>query len=154
MTDGFDALNSDRPIPDSIYALLGYDNDSQHLGNDLRLLGYDLIIVNFPLYPIGPFPSYVPILPPVYYSRDGGADLMERNALTMEKLIMDINTEVANNTAPGTTPEKLVIVGPSMGGQITRYALKDMENKGVNHNTRLWIAFDSPNHGANIPVGL
>jgi len=46
-----------------------------------------------------------------------------------------------------------------MGGQITRYALTYMEknpsnltNNGI-HNTRLWISFDSPHQGANMPLG-
>lgn len=40
-----------------------------------------------------------------------------------------------------------------MGGLISRYALKWMENNNQNHNTRLWISFDSPHKGANIPIG-
>jgi hypothetical protein len=48
-----------------------------------------------------------------------------------------------------------------MGGLISRYALAYMEKKlaetGLekwNHNTRLWISFDSPHQGANIPIGV
>lgn len=68
----------------------------------------------------------------------------------MVTLIESINTEVAGNGSR----EKNVVVGPSMGGLITRYALKWMENNsGHNHNTRLWISFDAPHKGANIPIG-
>lgn len=56
--------------------------------------------------------------------------------------------------------EQLVIAGPSMGGQITRYALAYMEKKYAEtnnvqwlHHTRLWISIDSPHLGANIPYG-
>lgn len=55
--------------------------------------------------------------------------------------------------------EELGIIGPSMGGQVTRYALAYMEEKhaqgvpDMDHNTRVWISFDSPHHGANIPLG-
>jgi hypothetical protein len=29
-----------------------------------------------------------------------------------------------------------------------------MEQNSVNHNCKLWVSFDSPHHGANIPIGL
>ena len=38
--------------------------------------------------------------------------------------------------------------------QITRYALRDMEKRGVTHNCRLWVGFDSPHEGAYVPLGL
>src|SRR5690606_656623 len=57
--------------------------------------------------------------------------------------------------------EELVIVGPSMGGQISRYALAYMEKKYAatqdaewQHNCRLWISVDSPHLGANVPIGV
>tara|TARA_R110001583_G_scaffold75790_1_gene208216 strand:- start:809 stop:1510 length:702 start_codon:yes stop_codon:yes gene_type:complete len=50
--------------------------------------------------------------------------------------------------------EKLTIVGPSMGEQISRYALAYMEKNNIDHNTRLWISIDSPHLGANIPIGI
>lgn len=50
-----------------------------------------------------------------------------------------------------------IVIGFSMGGQIARYALKKMEyehmeNNGPHHHTRLYIPFDSPHLGANIPM--
>lgn len=42
--------------------------------------------------------------------------------------------------------------GPSMGGLISRYALAYMEKNNLNHNTKLWVSFDSPHLGANIPI--
>ncbi len=50
--------------------------------------------------------------------------------------------------------EEMVVVGPSMGGLITRYALKTMENRGIPHYVRQWISFDSPHEGANVPLAL
>ncbi|TRX21637.1 T9SS type A sorting domain-containing protein [Flavobacterium franklandianum] len=45
-----------------------------------------------------------------------------------------------------------------MGGVIARYALADMEQNmqqtGVDHQTRLFISHDAPQQGANIPVSL
>jgi len=54
---------------------------------------------------------------------------------------------------PGTEP---VIIGPSMGGLVTRLAL---QQAGANFaasgiKARLFIAFDSPNRGAEIPMSL
>ena len=47
-----------------------------------------------------------------------------------------------------------MIVGPSMGGQMSRYALAYMEKHNIPHNTRLWVSIDSPHLGANIPIGI
>lgn len=77
--------------------------------------------------------------------------------MELVKLIQDVNTELARNGSA----EQLLVVGPSMGGLISRYALtymekKQRENPGVaawNLRTKLWISFDAPHLGANIPVG-
>lgn len=136
--DGFDPQNIQRETPDDIWELLSYSN--KHLGDSLRLKGYDVIVLNFP--------NYNTLETGVI--RDGGADYIERNAMVLIKLIQQVNDSLQHNGSS----EKLVIIGPSMGGQISRYALKYMENNSMNHNTRLFVAFDSPNLGANIPIGL
>ena len=41
-----------------------------------------------------------------------------------------------------------------MGGLIARYALKDMENKGLNHQTRMYVSHDTPQLGANTPLSV
>lgn len=48
----------------------------------------------------------------------------------------------------------LTIIGPSMGGVISRIALAQMETDGEDHQTSLFVSFDSPHYGANIPLGL
>jgi hypothetical protein len=50
-----------------------------------------------------------------------------------------------------------ILIGYSMGGQIARYALKLKEHSHMNgdrthHHTRLYIPYDSPHLGANIPM--
>lgn len=51
-----------------------------------------------------------------------------------------------------------IVMGYSMGGQLARYALKKIEKshmddvRNPHHHTRLYIPFDSPHHGANIPM--
>ena len=65
-----------------------------------------------------------------------------------------------NSIKQGNEPN--VVIGPSMGGLITRYALAYMEqqlantgdNAKWNHETRLWVSFDAPHQGANIPFGV
>src|SRR4030095_5111747 len=99
---------------------------------------YDIVILNFPTY-INEFGNTV----------DGGADYIERNAFVLIKLIKKLNQELKENDRS----EQLVIVGPSMGGIISRYALAYMEKNNMPHRTRLWISFDAPHNGANVPIG-
>jgi hypothetical protein len=172
--DGFDPLDKARNYH-ILYndKLLSESNgDKTLLGERLRTLGYDVIILNFPV--LGSkaankgtgidIPSVVKkavgtLLVDVNLDgRDGGADFIERNAMILIALIQKVNAALAANSSTN----KLVIVGPSMGGQISRYALAYMEkqiqttptNTAMNHNTRLWISFDSPHWGANIPLSL
>jgi len=63
------------------------------------------------------------------------------------ELINFINSEKVGS-------EELVIIGPSMGGLISRYGLAYMEENSIPHETRLYISFDSPHLGANIPIGF
>lgn len=78
-----------------------------------------------------------------------GADCIQRNAFVMVSLIEEVNNRLNMN---GYHP-KLTIIGPSMGGLITRYALNYMEQNRLDHNTGLYVSFDSPHLGANIPLG-
>jgi hypothetical protein len=125
---------------------------------ELRELGYDVIIVNLPVYAydaggtLVTLPSNSPNSNWPYYLGKvivGGSDYVERNAFTLITLISEIN----NRLAAQGSQEKLVIIGPSMGGQISRYALKWMEDNGQNHNCRLWVSFDSNHEGAVVPMG-
>ncbi|HPF10888.1 MAG TPA: hypothetical protein PKW08_02160 [Flavobacteriaceae bacterium] len=149
--DGFDPgdkrkiQDSDSPLPPnkhrSIEEMMSYQDANGGTINlipILRNLGYDVVIVNqVDRWDNG-------------YHIDGGADYIERNALTHVALYNRLNTILTQNGCN----EQLVIVGPSMGGQISRYALAYMEKEGIPHNTRLWISIDSPHLGANIPMGI
>jgi hypothetical protein len=48
----------------------------------------------------------------------------------------------------------LALVGASMGGLCSRYALAYMESHAIPHRVRTWISFDAPHGGADIPLGL
>jgi hypothetical protein len=137
IVDGFDPTD-DRKEKDIYGIYLQYSaNAGDNFGAQMRNLGYDIIILNFPTLIGSGDPRYQ------------GGDFIQRNAFLLVTLIEKINQELATN---GST-EKIVVIGPSMGGLVSRYALKWMENNGKNHNTRLWISFDAPHKGANIPIG-
>lgn len=152
--DGFDP-GDDRKIDNLVFTI---NRGGQEPNMDkFKNAGYDVVILNFPNYKIGTKTEriynptterYTNITTDVY--RDGGADYIERNANVLKALISKLNTELITNGSA----EKLKIIGPSMGGLISRVALTQMEQANQNHNTDLWVSFDSPHLGANIPIGL
>ncbi|WP_395044612.1 esterase/lipase family protein, partial [Flavobacterium sp.] len=134
LLDGFDP--GDTRNTSIIYNLLNY-GVGQNLANDLRAQGFDIIILNFPTYTR---PNTTTVI-------DGGVDYIQRNAMILVELINQINA-----LKVGT--EKNVVIGPSMGGLISRYALRYMEMNNLSHDTRLYISFDAPHLGANVPIGF
>lgn len=165
LVDGFDPSDS-RDIT-GLYDSFNYkdaSNITQNLGDRIRNEeDFDLVLLNFPRYlrlsnnsllninqvsdtngdgiiDINDYPSGSILI-------DGGADFIERNAMTLVALI-----ELINSQKVGT--QENVIIGPSMGGLISRFALTYMEQNSLPHETRLWVSFDSPHYGANVPVAL
>ena len=136
LIDGFDP-NDSRNIP-AVYALLNYGNSGMNLGDLIRDEGYDLVVLNFE----AAYPS-----PTDGTMLMGGADYIQRNALTLVELITTINSMKVG-------AEQNVVIGPSMGGLISRYALSYMEQNALDHDTRLNISFDAPHRGANVPIGM
>lgn len=138
IVDGFDPQN-DRHIEEngvdktSLWSMLSYDN-GKHIGDTLiTKYGYDLVFLDY---------------------QDGG-DYIERNAMVCVEAIRLINSLLQESGSL----EQIIIIGPSMGGQVTHYALSYIEkniNENTNygkHNCRLWVSFDSPQQGANISIG-
>ncbi|WCO01114.1 T9SS type A sorting domain-containing protein [Psychroserpens ponticola] len=126
------------------------NNENANILTKLRTLGYDVILVNQPTYETTNLDNNQQV------TIDGGAYYIESNALALVALIKKIKLKLAEVNSD----EEIAIVGPSMGGQISRYALSYMEKKYAdtndedwNHNTGLWVSVDSPHLGANIPVG-
>lgn len=134
LVDGFDP--GDTRNTTTIYDLLNYGT-TQNFADDLRNQGFDIVVLNFPTYTI---PGTTIVI-------DGGADYIQRNAFILVALLNQINAQKV-----GT--EKNVVIGPSMGGLISRYALRYMEMNNLEHDTRLYISFDSPHQGANVPIGF
>lgn len=83
----------------------------------------------------------------IYLDFKNGADYIQRNAMVLVKLIQEINNKKCSR-------EDIVICGASMGGQVMRYALLYMQKNALKSCVRNSIYFDSPNKGANIPLGL
>jgi hypothetical protein len=91
----------------------------------MRAEGYDVVSLNF----------------------TDATDFIQRNSFVLVELIQQINAAID----PGTD---IAMVGASMGGLVGRSALAYMETNALDHNTRTFISFDSPQNGANIPLGL
>jgi hypothetical protein len=126
MIEGFDPKNSYNPR-EALQALditINFDYPNQTLNQALQDNGYDLIFVNFA----------------------NATDDIIKNSWLLENLIAWVN---ANRV--GT--QKNVVMGISMGGLISTYALRDMELRGVNTGTRLHCTVDSPHNGAVVPLG-
>ncbi|MCW9038655.1 T9SS type A sorting domain-containing protein [Altibacter sp.] len=129
--DGFDPGDS-RDIT-GLYNSLNFDG--QNLADIVRNEGFDIVVLNAPAYTTDG------------KAIDGGADYIQRNAMVLIALIDLLNDQKVGD-------EELVILGPSMGGLIARYALSYMEQNSLDAETRLYISFDSPHRGANIPISL
>ena len=83
----------------------------------------------------------------IYVDWGIGTDYIQNNAELLKKAIRWVNqNKIGTN--------KNIVMGQSMGGLIARYALKDMEDNGENHDTKLFISHDSPHLGANTPVSM
>ncbi|WHF50803.1 T9SS type A sorting domain-containing protein [Chryseobacterium gotjawalense] len=125
----------------SLSKLMEYSEGS--LIDKLNEKNFDVILVNLPYYnKIQNNPNSEVIC--------AGADDIVRNAYTVASFIQKINSDLQTVSSS----EKLVVVGPSMGGLITRYALAYLEKQGINHNTKVWVSMDSPHQGANIPLAI
>jgi len=107
-----------------------YDgNGSLNLINQLKAMGYDIIFVDY----------------------ISGAGDIPTNAGHLKGLL---NNVINDDLYRDNETEEIVLIGPSMGGLITRYTLAEMEFEGVEHYVKTWISFDAPQKGAYISIGL
>jgi len=102
------------------------DGTKGRLADELRQDGHDVITLNYA----------------------NGTGSIQHNAFALVDLIENVIRPRTNDR------DQITVIGFSMGGLVTRYALSYMETKGIDHNMRLFISYDSPQGGANIPVGL
>lgn len=85
-----------------------------------------------------------------------GNESIQSGGRALLDFINKINVD-KKNSYPNEDWEN-VVLGFSMGGQVTRYALMKgeqdhMNRDGAHPHTKLYVPFDSPHHGANIPIG-
>lgn len=131
IVEGFDPQNSrsllsSQSAANNLYCISNASvSNHTNMLDSLRAYGHDVLIVDF---------------------KDGGT-YVEQNALALVEALNYINTHKEGK-------DELTIVGASMGGLVTRYALLYMERHQIPHHCRLWISFDSPHQGANVPIGL
>lgn len=105
--------------------------------NEEGLSNLRTILLNFPQYDI------------VYIDWKRGTDNIKKNAQLLKEVIRLVN-ELKSDA--GSTA-KNIVMGQSMGGLVARWALKEMENNSEDHETNLFISYDSPHQGANVPLG-
>ena len=79
---------------------------------------------------------------------DSGDDRVEDDAEALRTALELLN---AYRTAEAG---KLVVLGHSMGGLAARIALAEMEADASEHEVALYISYDSPHGGVNVPQGM
>ncbi|RDG37366.1 esterase/lipase family protein [Streptomyces corynorhini] len=90
--------------------------------------------------------------------RRTGRDLVLIGYENRSASILD-NAEVATRAVLRAIAERLgnaplLVGGFSMGGLVTRYALAKREHENVDHQTAVYLSFDTPHRGAWVPIGL
>ena len=84
----------------------------------------------------------------IYVDWQDAGEYIQANAYTLIEVIKKINTKTDVLSVPS------VVIGHSMGGLVSRYALKTMENSQQKHNVGTYVSFDSPHMGANVPLSV
>lgn len=83
----------------------------------------------------------------IYIDYDRGTGDILLNAALFEEVLNRVNAAKVGS-------EQNVVMGISMGGVIARYQLADMVKNNRPTQTRLLILQDSPQRGANVPLGI
>lgn len=91
----------------------------------LQQEGYDVIAVDF----------------------EKSGDRIEKNAATLAKIIQWVQHETMDQKSP-------VLIGASMGGLICQSAMNLLSQSGCTNCLKVFVSFDSPFHGANVPLSV
>jgi hypothetical protein len=102
---------------------------SPNMIDNLRADGYDLIFINF-----------------IKSEQD-----IRVNANALRGLF---NNVLNGSSYRDNLTEEAVLIGASMGGMVTRYALNAMEAAQEQHYVKLWYSMDAPHKGAAIPLAM
>ena len=68
--------------------------------------------------------------------------------------VIEAIKEINRLKAEAGSQEKNVVIGASLGGVVGKIALRQMEDAEEDHETELYISFDAPLKGANVPLAL
>jgi hypothetical protein len=93
--------------------------------NAIKDFGYDLVFVDFP----------------------NNQNPIADNASVLENIIQEVNLKKEGHF-------ENIVIGESMGGLVARVALAQMEKNNIDHQVGLYVSFDAPHKGANIPLGI
>lgn len=99
--------------------------NQQGLVEELRTRGYDAVVLDF----------------------TESTEYIQRNAFVLVDLLHHVQAMIDNQ-------QDFPLVGASMGGLVSRYALAWMEANADAHRVRTFVSFDVPHAGANIPLGI
>lgn len=99
--------------------------NQENMIEELRADGFDAVVLNF----------------------NESTDDIRRNAMILVELLRQVGVAQPDG-------RDRVVIGASMGGLVARYALAWMEQQGLDPDARSFISFDSPQLGANIPLGV
>ena len=125
-------------LTDPVVVVEGFDLDNslnwpelyellnrENLLEDLRAAGRDAVVLNFA----------------------EATDPIQRNAYLLVELLQRVESEI-------DPARSYPLVGASMGGLVSRYALSWLEAQGAGHRCELFLSLDAPHAGAVIPLGL
>ncbi|MBK8164924.1 MAG: hypothetical protein IPK64_03050 [bacterium] len=99
--------------------------NQENMIEELRADGFDAVVLNF----------------------NESTDDIRRNAMILVELLQQVGVAQPDS-------RDRVVIGASMGGLVARYALAWMQQQGLDPSARTFISFDSPQLGANIPLGV
>lgn len=86
----------------------------------------------------------------IYVDFRQGTGFIENNAMVLVEVIKSVQQKL--NACYSC--EEISVLGASMGGLVSRYALLYMEQNNIPHKVRLFISADSPQEGANLSIGV
>nr|WP_241831845.1 hypothetical protein [Parafrankia soli] len=103
----------------------GLDGDPFRFLTELRERGQDVVLIGFD---------------------ERSASILDNARVVTEIILRAIGERQGD--------QPLTVGGFSMGGLVTRYALAKLEMERMDHQTALYLSFDSPHHGASVPISL
>jgi hypothetical protein len=99
--------------------------NQENLIEDARAAGFDAVVLDF----------------------NSATDPIQRNAFVVAELLQQIGGMIDPS-------QDIFLVGASMGGLCSRYALTWLESQSIDARVRTFLSFDAPHGGANVPLGI